>query len=189
MGQQSGVSSSESICPRGKSPARFRSRIVICRRQAYFNARFKVIIYPQEPSGARYQRQCSPRRKFWPRHRTRNMVMISLFVPERGDIVWVTLDPQAGHEQAGRRPALVLSPRSYNAKVGLAILCPVTNQIKGYPFEVLLPEGFKVQGAILSDQVKCLDWKSRKAEFICKLPHHITADVLLKLNTLLGNDS
>jgi mRNA interferase MazF len=116
------------------------------------------------------------------------MVMTSLFVPERGDIVWVSLDPQAGHEQAGRRPALVLSPRSYNAKVGLAILCPLTSQIKGYPFEVMLPEGSKVQGAILSDQVKCLDWKSRKAEFICKLPHHITADVLSKLNTLLGDD-
>ena len=116
------------------------------------------------------------------------MVMIS-FIPERGDIVWVSLNPQAGHEQAGRRPALVLSPRSYNAKVGLAILCPLTNQIKGYPFEVILPEGLKVQGAILSDQVKCLDWRSRKAEFICKLPHNITVDVLLKLNTLLGNDS
>lgn len=116
------------------------------------------------------------------------MVMIS-FVPERGDIVWVSLNPQAGHEQAGRRPALVLSPRSYNAKVGLAILCPLTGQIKGYPFEVILPEGLKVQGAILSDQVKCLDWKSRKAELICKLPPDIIADVLLKLNTLLGNDS
>lgn len=79
------------------------------------------------------------------------MVMTSLFVPERGDIVWVSLNPQAGHEQAGRRSALVLSPRSYNAKVGLAILCPLTSQIKGYPFEVILPEGFKVQGAILSD--------------------------------------
>ena len=111
---------------------------------------------------------------------------MSSFVPDRGDIVWVSLNPQAGHEQAGRRPALVLSPRSYNAKVGLAILCPLTSQIKGYPFEVTLPEGFKVQGAILSDQVKCLDWKSRKAEFICKLPQDITTDVLMKLNTLLG---
>ena len=113
------------------------------------------------------------------------MVMTS-FIPDRGDIVWVSLNPQAGHEQAGRRPALVLSPRSYNAKVGLAILCPLTGQIKGYPFEVILPEGLKVQGAILSDQIKCLDWKSRKTEFICKLPQDITADVLMKLNALLS---
>ena len=117
------------------------------------------------------------------------MVMSSLFIPERGDLVWISLNPQADHEQAGRRPALVLSPRGYNAKVGLAILCPLTYQIKGYPFEVMLPEGLKAQGAILADQVKCLDWKSRKAEFICKLPQDIAADVLLKLNTLLGNDS
>lgn len=112
------------------------------------------------------------------------MVMTS-FIPDRGDIVWVSLNPQAGHEQAGRRPVLILSPRSYNAKVGLAILCPLTNQIKGYPFEVLLPAGLKAQGAVLSDQVKCLDWKAREAEFICKLPHEITTDVLMKLNTLL----
>lgn len=116
------------------------------------------------------------------------MVMIS-FVPDRGDVIWVSLNPQTGHEQARRRRALVLSPRSYNAKVGLAILCPLTNKIKGYPFEVVIPEGLNVQGAILSDQIKCLDWKSRKAEFICKLPHDITTDVLMKLNALLGNDS
>lgn len=116
------------------------------------------------------------------------MVMASSLVPGRGDIVWISLNPQTGHEQAGRRPALVLSPRSYNGRVGLAIMCPLTNQIKGYPFEVMLPEGLKVQGAILSDQVKCLDWKSRKAEFICTLPQDIMADVLMKLNTLLRND-
>src|SRR5215813_14686908 len=88
------------------------------------------------------------------------------YVPERGDAVWVTLDPQAGHEQAGRRPALVLSPAAYNRRVGLALLCPITNQIKGYPFEVLIPQGLKVTGAVLSDQVKSLDWKARKAELI-----------------------
>ncbi|MFL6228764.1 MAG: type II toxin-antitoxin system PemK/MazF family toxin [Pyrinomonadaceae bacterium] len=107
------------------------------------------------------------------------------YVPERGDAIWITLSPQAGHEQAGRRPALVLSPSAYNRKVGLAILCPVTSQIKGYPFEVRIPEGLKVKGAILSDQVKNLDWKERQAEFICRLPAGTTEDALRKLNTLL----
>jgi mRNA interferase MazF len=107
------------------------------------------------------------------------------YVPERGDAIWITLNPQAGHEQAGRRPALVLSPATYNRKVGLAILCPITNQIKGYPFEVRVPEGLKVTGAILSDQVKNLDWKARQAEFICRVPAGATEESLRKLNTLL----
>ncbi|MEK7354749.1 MAG: type II toxin-antitoxin system PemK/MazF family toxin [Chloroflexota bacterium] len=85
------------------------------------------------------------------------MVSSRTYVPQCGDAVWITLNPQAGHEQAGRRPAVVLSPQSYNGKTGLAILCPVTSQIKDYPFEVLLPEGLPVAGAILSDQVKSLD--------------------------------
>ncbi len=107
-------------------------------------------------------------------------------IPNRGDIVWVSFTPQVGHEQAGRRPALVLSPAAYNAKVGLAILCPITSQIKNYPFEVLIPEGLKIGGAILSDQVKSLDWKIREAEFICKLPTSIVDEVLQKLGTLIG---
>ena len=76
------------------------------------------------------------------------------YVPDRGDAVWLDFDPQAGHEQAGRRPAIVLSPAGYNRKVGLAIFCPVTTRIKGYPFEVVIPEGLKISGAILADQVK-----------------------------------
>jgi mRNA interferase MazF len=107
------------------------------------------------------------------------------YIPNRGDIVWVTFNPQAGHEQAGRRPALVLSPAAYNGKVGLAILCPITSQIKGYPFEVIIPAGLKIGGAILSDQVKSLGWKVRQAEFVCKLPSAALAEVLEKLNTLL----
>ena len=106
--------------------------------------------------------------------------------PDRGDTVWVTSHPQAGREQAGRRPALVLSPASYNDKVGLAILCPVTGQIKGYPFEVTIPDGLKIGGAILSDQVKSLDWRARKAEFACELPQVTIDEVLQKLSTLLG---
>ena len=106
------------------------------------------------------------------------------YIPERGDIVWLTFTPQMGHEQAGRRPALVLSPRAYNGKVGLAIFCPITSQIKGYPFEVAVPQGLTVSGVILSDQVKSLDWMARKAELICKLPESSVTMVLKRLGTL-----
>jgi mRNA interferase MazF len=108
------------------------------------------------------------------------------YVPKCGDVVWITLNPQAGHEQAGRRPAVVLSPQSYNSKTGLAILCPITNQIKSYPFEVLLPERLPVAGAILSDQVKSLDWRERNAELICVLPSDTISETLQKLGTLLS---
>ena len=111
--------------------------------------------------------------------------MISSRFPDRGDVIWINLDPQAGHEQAGRRPALVISPSSYNSKVGLALMCPITSQIKGYPFEVVIPEGQKIQGAILSDQAKSLDWKARKATLICQLPVLLVEEVLKKLNTLV----
>ena len=114
------------------------------------------------------------------------MVSSQTYVPQCGDVVWITLNPQAGHEQAGRRPAVVLSPQSYNTKTGLAILCPITNQIKGYPFEVLLPEGLPVAGTVLSDQVKSLDWRARDAELICTLPAEIMSEVLQKLGTLLS---
>ena len=108
------------------------------------------------------------------------------YTPDRGDIVWVSFTPQVGHEQAGRHPALVLSPATYNAKVGLAIFCPITSQIKNYPFEVLIPDNPEISGAILSDQLKSLDWKIRQAEFICKLPASALAEVLQKLGALIG---
>jgi mRNA interferase MazF len=111
------------------------------------------------------------------------------YVPARGDAIWLTFTPQAGHEQAGRRPALVLSPASYNGKVGLAILCPIMGQVKGYPFEVATPAGSRVSGVILADQVKSLDWRVRKAEFICKLPRETTVEVLEKLGVLLFDAS
>ena len=107
------------------------------------------------------------------------------YVPTHGDVVQISFNPQKGHEQAGRRPAIVLSPRAYNSKVGLALLCPITNQIKGYPFEVLIPEGLPVTGAILADQVKSLDWRIRGAERICILPPDTVAEVLGKLGALL----
>jgi mRNA interferase MazF len=95
------------------------------------------------------------------------------------------VNPQAGHEQAGRRPAVVISPEDYNSKIGLAILCPITSQIKGYPFEVLIPDGLPVVVAILSAQVKSLDWRARNASLICTLPDEIISEALQKLATLL----
>jgi mRNA interferase MazF len=106
-------------------------------------------------------------------------------VPGRGDAVWVRLDPRAGHEQAGRRPALVLSPAAYNSKVGLALMCPITSRVKGYPFEVALPDGLPVSGVVLSDQVKSLDWRARGAERICAVPDAVVGRVVMRLRTLL----
>ena len=114
------------------------------------------------------------------------MVSVRKYVPQRGDVVWITLNPQAGHEQASRRPAVVLSPLAYNEKVGLAIFCPVTSQEKGYPFEVRIPEGLAVAGVILADQVKSLDWRAHQAELIISLPAHTVEEVLAKLGTLLS---
>ncbi|MFC1861037.1 endoribonuclease MazF [Chloroflexota bacterium] len=108
------------------------------------------------------------------------------YIPCCGDVVWITFNPRAGHEQAGRRPAVVLSPESYNGKTGLAILCPVTNRIKGYPFEVLIPQGVSVAGAILPDQVKSLDWRTRNAELLCTLPAVTVSEVMQKLRTLIS---
>jgi mRNA interferase MazF len=110
---------------------------------------------------------------------------VANYIPNRGDIVWINFNPQAGHEQAGRRPALVLSPKDYNAKVGLAIFCPITSQKKGYPFEVEIPNGLPVNGVVLSDQVKSMDWKKRDAEFICKLNNQSVGWALQRLYTLL----
>ncbi len=108
------------------------------------------------------------------------------YVPDCGHIIWISFNPQAGHEQAGRRPALVLSPEAYNDKVGLAILCPLTSQVKGYPFEVKLPKDLAVAGVILSDQVKSLDWRIRNAEFACRVSQSVLDEVLGKLGALLG---
>jgi mRNA interferase MazF len=110
---------------------------------------------------------------------------MSHYVPQRGDIVWINFAPQAGHEQTGKRPALVISPSIYNKKVGLAVFCPITSQIKGYPFEVIIPEDNKNKGVVLADQVKSLDYHSRKVQFISKLPSVTTEEVLGKLITLL----
>jgi len=106
--------------------------------------------------------------------------------PNRGDLIWICLNPQAGHEQAGRRPALVISPFEYNSTVGLALMCPVTSRAKGYPFEVALPADIEISGVILADQIKSLDWSARRAEIACRVPISVTDEVLGKLGTLLS---
>lgn len=107
------------------------------------------------------------------------------YAPERGDVVWLQFTPQAGHEQAGRRPAVTLSPRLYNEKVGLGLFCPITSHAKGYPFEARLPADLEVDGVALCDQVKSLDWKTREAKFVCRLPEATIAEIMAKVLTLL----
>lgn len=108
------------------------------------------------------------------------------YVPDRGDVVWLAFEPQAGREQAGRRPALVLTPAAYQRVVGLAVCCPITRQAKGYPFEVVLPEGMAVAGAVLADHVKSLDWRARRAELADHAPAAVTAHVVGLIGRLLG---
>ena len=110
------------------------------------------------------------------------------YVPQRGDAIWIDFIPQTGHEQAGRRPAVVLSPESYNGKTGLAILCPITNQVKGYPFEVAISTGLGVTGVILADQVKSMDWRVRQATLISALPANLLDAVLERAGTLLARE-
>jgi mRNA interferase MazF len=106
--------------------------------------------------------------------------------PERGDVVWLSFSPQAGCEQAGRRPALVLTPAPFNIRIGLAIACPVTSRVKGYPFEVPLRDVRDVSGVVLVDQLRSLDWRARRAARAGKAPASVMAEVLAKLRLLLG---
>jgi mRNA interferase MazF len=108
------------------------------------------------------------------------------YVPHRGDLAWFSFSPQAGREQAGRRPALVISPRSYNARSGLCVVCPVTSQAKGYPFEVALPAGLAVAGVVLSDHLKSADWQARDAEYAGAAPAEVLDEVRAKIKPLLG---
>lgn len=112
--------------------------------------------------------------------------MVKPYIPERGDIIWINMSPQAGHEQSGRRPAVVLSPSTYNARAGLALMCPVTSRVKGYPFEVTLPPDLPASGVVLSDQIRSLDWRQRQAEFIATLPMSVIEDVLARVRVLLA---
>jgi len=110
----------------------------------------------------------------------------SAYTPESGDLVWLSFTPQAGREQAGRRPGLVLSPRSYNSKVGLCLVCPVTNRAKGYAFETALADGLPIQGVALADHIKSADWRERGCEFIAVAPAEVIEEVRGKLRPLLG---
>jgi mRNA interferase MazF len=112
-------------------------------------------------------------------------VVARAYVPDAGDLVWLTFDPQTGHEQRGRRPALILSPRVYNSKARLAIVCPITSHLKGYPFEVALPYGGKISGVILADHLKNLDWQARRVVFEAKAPAEILIDVRERIRALL----
>ncbi len=98
---------------------------------------------------------------------------MSLFIPDRGDVVYLDFNPQAGHEQSGRRPALVLSPRAFNERTGLAFLCPITNTIRGHSFEVRIPDKCGIKGAVLAHQIKSLDLAARRCEFGCKIPKDV----------------
>jgi len=110
------------------------------------------------------------------------------YTPDRGDIVWLYFNPQVGHEQLGRRPAFVMSPKAYNRKVGLALFCPITSHIKGYPFEVQLPKGLEAKGAVLCDQIKSLDWRVRKAERLCSAPDEVVEETTARILTLVDPD-
>jgi len=110
----------------------------------------------------------------------------AVFVPEVGDLVWLTFEPHAGREQAGRRPALVLSPKAYNAKSGLVLVCPITSQVKGYPFEVAVTAGQGATGVVLADHLKSLDWRARHAERIGRCAAEVLDEVRARLAPLLG---
>ena len=108
------------------------------------------------------------------------------YIPDRGDLIWLSFDPQAGREQSGRRPALVLSPASYNGRTRLALACPITSQVKGYPFEVQLPLGLPVSGVVLADHLRSIDWQARRADPIGAAPASVVDEVLDRLSPILG---
>lgn len=112
--------------------------------------------------------------------------MSDVYIPERGDLIWIDFDPQAGREQRGRRPGVVLSPAKYNRVSSLAWICPVTSRRKGYPYEVALPEGLAIQGVALVDQVRSLDYLQRRAELLTSLPEDCTTEMLARARTLLS---
>lgn len=110
--------------------------------------------------------------------------MVKGYVPDRGDIIWISFSPQAGKEQSGHRPAIVLSHKEYNKRIGLSILCPITSKVKGYPFEVKIKMK-EIAGVVLADHVKNLDWVERKATFIAKAPDNVIEEVIALINAII----
>lgn len=108
------------------------------------------------------------------------------WVPDRGDLIWLTFVPQAGREQSGRRPALVLSPAIYNGKTNLAVVCPITSHVKGYPFEVSLPSGGPIEGCVLADHIKNVDWSAREVKLIGRVRGDLLTQILDRISALLG---
>ena len=108
-----------------------------------------------------------------------------VYIPAKGDVVWIDFNPQSGREQANRRPALVISSTMYNRRVKLALVCPITTKVKGYMFEVPIPEGLPVSGVVLADQAKSFDWQTRRAEFICQMPNDVLVQVVATIERLL----
>jgi len=108
------------------------------------------------------------------------------YVPEAGDLVWLTFDPQTGREQRERRPAVIVSPRIYNARSELAVVCPITSRVKGRMFEVTVPPGGRIEGAILVNHLKSLDWKERRAQFAGKLDEDTLEEIRERIRPLLG---
>jgi mRNA interferase MazF len=113
------------------------------------------------------------------------MVSRKAAAPQQGDVVWLNHDPQAGHEQAGHRPAVVLSPQGYNAATGLMLCCPVTSQVKGYPFEVTVLGVDGINGVVLADQVHSFDWQVRRAKVVGRVPRGVLIEILAKQAALL----
>jgi mRNA interferase MazF len=111
--------------------------------------------------------------------------MLKAYIPKKGDIIWINFNPQSGREQMGRRPALVISPNIYNHKVGLIVVCPITTKVKNYPFEVKIPDSLTISGVVLADQVKSLDYRTREAEFVCKIPSETLAEVIIMITAVL----
>jgi len=110
------------------------------------------------------------------------------YIPVQGDLVWLDFNPQAGHEPAGRRPAIIISPKEYNRRIGLALVCPITSRAKNYPFEVALPKTLPIEGVVLSDRLKSQDWHARRAEFIAHAGEATLNDVLQRARTLLTRE-
>lgn len=113
------------------------------------------------------------------------MVATPAYVPAKGDLIWITFDPQAGHEQAGRRPAVVLSDTDYNTRSGLVIVCPITSRVKNYRYEVAVPAGGQTTGVVLADQIKSMDWRARRADFIERANDDLLLQILAKLGTII----